>query len=1308
MRTGFPTVLLAAVCGWILAVSSASAQLTREWGYDLSTLGLLASNVPTPVIVDDSGNTFVLTYVEPYISGLRITKIKPDSTIEWQVNYPDSGLYLDYFGRSPAGDFFVSGHHEAEGGKDLSAVGVKVNANGTLDWGRVLTAQLAPYASYPRGVVDIDGNLWIGFTETPVDSFCIDSLPDGYGNPGESGEKSHAVLYRIDSHTGTPTLVERVVGEDRQLIGVWHISADNEGFVDVGIYVGEFCCNSLCQNCRDSCFANFLFGAAAYRGTYYVRRYTTAGALSSSTWLAATDNAIFSPKIITGRNGELLIFRHEIRSPQPYWSHVERPGQWSTSFSGETNLNEPYIPTTDYNGNVLLWHWLVSTRSAVEDNERETMVLDATTGSVKWTKPGVVGHLAADQEGNIYVNDFSAIHKYDQFGAEQWVCTAGVDLGSILHADTAGWFYFQNYTTLVRYNGSKYLTVRDGGRDSIPDVEFDLVRITNNPPYFDEDTLGSFTTDDQGRLILTPIAPDSFLVQLGLAADTLVVGDSLKIVKHVYSKPAVKHEALLGTMYSVHLDNMQFAEDGHVFFDTLTSGNQDIVLNHTELRYNLLVSVEWEATDVYLWNLEDNLSRMSNYLYDVTDGQFRLDTVLIWDNNQFSSEADVLILASNMEWPRANAGGILRNGIDYLYMPRIWMGDSTRTRNHTDAVYPLDLTHPSHDYRTKVHEFGHYALNFFDEYLFWHPDSNLYAPNSSLRCLPPTVFRYGFMDSQYEDGGGISSEMSGTFRYNMESCRNTNQWRVHGKSCWEHLESWVEAVPWGADSLFVPILKPDALDTLERVVSNPAVFFAGPNNDIVNLDYDVGLMVHFTNAVTPQAAGYSNKHVTVHHSTGGDNADLRLWNNPNAGAPLERVLEQGRSSDASGAWVVGVKDASYQILASKGNSHATVTPSPSFASSQNVTTGWLYGIAESGGSGVSRVGNSFSANSSEDSITIELTEVQGYYPLISGATLTADGVTYDITATQSFPAEPTLELWPSYGGSHIQSMSLSGSGYSVAVSDSLGISGSFTLWANDDSSRSFFVPNKYTTTSVNHDQSFVWLFGAEGQSEFKLDSANISLTKAMILSSPYPVIRTGLDENAVQAGQTHCLSVYPNIPLTGSNQIVIRYDDADLKLGDQYLGDEAALSVYHWVDAAIGWTLIGGTVDTTDNGLYAPISETGVYAAFTTNILTDVEDEERGDLLPYRFELSQNYPNPFNPVTTIEYSLPERSQVVIEVYNVLGQKVQTLVDREESAGSYTVTWDGTNVSGQPVTTGIYLYRFQAGDHSETKKMVLLK
>ena len=108
------------------------------------------------------------------------------------------------------------------------------------------------------------------------------------------------------------------------------------------------------------------------------------------------------------------------------------------------------------------------------------------------------------------------------------------------------------------------------------------------------------------------------------------------------------------------------------------------------------------------------------------------------------------------------------------------------------------------------------------------------------------------------------------------------------------------------------------------------------------------------------------------------------------------------------------------------------------------------------------------------------------------------------------------------------------------------------------------------------------------------------------------------------------------------------------------------------------------------------------------NVVTSIGDEDHGAVLPYRFELAQNHPNPFNPVTTIGYGLPERSYVTIEIYNVLGQKVRSLVNCEQPAGLYAITWDGTNTAGSPVATGVYLYRFQAGDHVETKKMLLLK
>ncbi len=93
---------------------------------------------------------------------------------------------------------------------------------------------------------------------------------------------------------------------------------------------------------------------------------------------------------------------------------------------------------------------------------------------------------------------------------------------------------------------------------------------------------------------------------------------------------------------------------------------------------------------------------------------------------------------------------------------------------------------------------------------------------------------------------------------------------------------------------------------------------------------------------------------------------------------------------------------------------------------------------------------------------------------------------------------------------------------------------------------------------------------------------------------------------------------------------------------------------------------------------------------------------------PTVFSLAQNYPNPFNPTTLIRFSLPKDSYVKLEVYNILGQKVKTLVNEKLTAGVKEVSWDGKGAKGMSVASGIYFYRIKADTFSDVKKMVVLK
>ena len=108
------------------------------------------------------------------------------------------------------------------------------------------------------------------------------------------------------------------------------------------------------------------------------------------------------------------------------------------------------------------------------------------------------------------------------------------------------------------------------------------------------------------------------------------------------------------------------------------------------------------------------------------------------------------------------------------------------------------------------------------------------------------------------------------------------------------------------------------------------------------------------------------------------------------------------------------------------------------------------------------------------------------------------------------------------------------------------------------------------------------------------------------------------------------------------------------------------------------------------------------------DVVTEVEDGQGDAGLPKRFELAQNYPNPFNISTVIGYDLPRRSNVSIDIINILGQTVRTLVDQEQPAGRYRITWTGTDNGGHILASGVYFYRLTAGDFTTTRKMVLLK
>ena len=128
--------------------------------------------------------------------------------------------------------------------------------------------------------------------------------------------------------------------------------------------------------------------------------------------------------------------------------------------------------------------------------------------------------------------------------------------------------------------------------------------------------------------------------------------------------------------------------------------------------------------------------------------------------------------------------------------------------------------------------------------------------------------------------------------------------------------------------------------------------------------------------------------------------------------------------------------------------------------------------------------------------------------------------------------------------------------------------------------------------------------------------------------------------------------------------------------------------------SSVGEAFIGNATNATQQ------QQAGFWYVYQQTTITDVDDE---DLLPTVFKLEQNYPNPFNPSTIIKFAVPERSNVLIKIYDILGSEVVTLVNEEMDAGWYQKSFDAYSYS-----SGVYLFRMEAGTYLSTKKMMLIK
>ena len=110
------------------------------------------------------------------------------------------------------------------------------------------------------------------------------------------------------------------------------------------------------------------------------------------------------------------------------------------------------------------------------------------------------------------------------------------------------------------------------------------------------------------------------------------------------------------------------------------------------------------------------------------------------------------------------------------------------------------------------------------------------------------------------------------------------------------------------------------------------------------------------------------------------------------------------------------------------------------------------------------------------------------------------------------------------------------------------------------------------------------------------------------------------------------------------------------------------------------------------------------FGQFTGGLLSIDE----GSALPDEFTLHPNFPNPFNPATRILYDLADASDIRLEIYDLMGRNIKTLVNQTQGAGRHFITWNGDDHAGNQVSAGVYLYSLHAGNKIFSRKMILMK
>jgi hypothetical protein len=685
----------------------------------------------------------------------------------------------------------------------------------------------------------------------------------------------------------------------------------------------------------------------------------------------------------------------------------------------------------------------------------------------------------------------------------------------------------------------------------------DVFHSTAAPPPVPEDHV--LVLDEEGFAVAGACVyqngvPTVFTDDSGVyAPPALAVGDTLVALQLLAERPTVRdvHTTSdsegINWAYRTYVTSMDVADDGSIHPHVVTQmGQQRLVVKKTNplILYNLVVSIEWDATITYTRQVSQGLRLASDYLYDVSDGQFAFGHVTIYDDDRHWPDADVQLLARSNVRPYAFVGGITAG--DKAWTIRVGRGwdrwaDSEKPWNDRDG------------FRTLVHEFGHYALYLYDEYFEYTFDGqgNLTGVRPSS-CTGPENRDEGtdatnasIMDWQYTTSELDMRDVPGL--WNDDWCMRTAQWQLNNEeSDWETVTRYYTDTTSPARWLFVTPADRGAV--VPGPDSCPCQALPFPTVVVSNTGTDA-----------------SSRHVTVLGPDCTRYPGALVALDPAGGS----AIDQGFTDEAGEIIILG---------AAEGDEVRAMSLDGAFSGSILVTESAVYTLSLGWAGGVRAAGQSVNPYIS----LVPSSDGRTLYPSVQG--VEPGGVLYALIAQPGSAAPQRTQLtYSAAAGAYTGTASFS--------EVSLGTGGLYVRGLGPQGQQ-VAVDSDFSLLEMDVDQVSD-LYSADGNLQLHLDEGSLSDGEVYAVLMPSGAVPQPLPPGRRVVGNAYAVRFSgARATLERPGVLKLFYHPGLLAGGT----DLHTLSIYRWAAGTLTWEPLGGELDEGQRSVAVAFDCIGIYA----------------------------------------------------------------------------------------------------------------